>query len=162
MPQNIVQERATVIEVGVDVPAANYMIIENAERFGLAQMHQIRGRVGRGGEQGVCLLLYASPLSATGKQRLEAMRASTDGFELSEQDLKLRGGGEVLGTRQSGLPEMRIADYAADQALMQTARRDAQLLLDKDPTLQNERGQAIRTLLYLFSQDQVAPYLKIG
>ena len=152
----------TVIEVGVDVPSANTMIIENAERFGLAQMHQIRGRVGRGEEQGMCLLLYANPLSAMGKQRLAAMRASTDGFDLSEQDLKLRGGGEVLGTRQSGLPEMRIADYATDQTLMQTARRDAQLLLDKDPTLTSKRGQAIRTLLYLFSQDQVAPFLKVG
>ena len=152
----------TVIEVGVDVPNATFMIIEQAERFGLAQMHQIRGRVGRGDQQGICLMLYSAPLSATAKQRLQAMRASNDGFDLSEQDLKLRGGGEILGTRQSGLPETRFIDYGDHGDLMATARKDAQLLLQQDPDLSSARGQAVRTLLYLFGRDQVAPLLKIG
>ena len=152
----------TVIEVGVDVPKATFMVIEQAERFGLAQMHQIRGRVGRGTLPGTCLLLYGHPVSATAQQRLKAMRASGDGFSLSEQDLKLRGGGEILGTRQSGLPETRFVDYGLHGELMAIARKDAQALLAADPTLQTPRGQAIRTLLYLFGKDQVAPLLKIG
>ena len=152
----------TVIEVGVDVPNATFMVIEQAERFGLAQMHQIRGRVGRGDQQGTCLMLYGQPLSATAKQRLQAMRASNDGFDLSEQDLKLRGGGEILGTRQSGLPETHFADYGLHADLMQIARKDAQVALAQDPTLSSARGEAIRNLLYLFEKDQVAPLLKIG
>ena len=152
----------TVIEVGVDVPGATFMLIEQAERFGLAQMHQIRGRVGRGTAQGTCLMLYSHPLSSLAKQRLQAMRASNDGFELSEQDLKLRGGGEILGTRQSGLPETRFADYSLHTGLMAVARKDAQLLLTQDPALSTPRGMAVRNLLYLFERDQVAPLLKIG
>ncbi len=152
----------TVVEVGVDVPNATFMVIEQAERFGLAQMHQIRGRVGRGNLPGTCLLLYGAPLSATAQQRLKALRASGDGFYLSEQDLKLRGGGEILGTRQSGVPETRLLDYDSHGALLAIARKDAQALLAADPNLQTSRGQAIRTLLYLFGKDQVAPLLKVG
>lgn len=152
----------TVIEVGVDVPNATLMVIEQAERFGLAQMHQIRGRIGRGDLQGTCLMLYGQPLSATAKTRLEAMRASGDGFYLSEQDLKLRGGGEILGTRQSGLPETRFVDYGLHGELLRIAQKDARNLLSQDPSLSGERGQAVRRLLYLFGQDQVAPLLKVG
>ena len=152
----------TVIEVGVDVPNATLMVIEQAERFGLAQMHQIRGRVGRGHVQGNCLLLYGQPLSATARTRLETMRASNDGFYLSERDLTLRGGGEILGTRQSGLPETRFVDYGIHGDLLRLARKDAQNLLARDPGLGSPHGQAVRRLLYLFGQDQLAPLLKVG
>ena len=152
----------TVIEVGVDVPNATFMVIEQAERFGLAQMHQIRGRVGRGDQQGTCLLVYGHPLSALSKKRLEAMRATNDGFDLSEQDLNLRGGGEILGIRQSGLPDTHFVDYGLHGDLIATARKDAQFLLDEDPHLSSSRGQAVRTLLYLFDRDQVAPLIKVG
>jgi len=150
----------TVIEVGVDVPDATVMVIEHAERFGLAQLHQLRGRIGRGDKDSTCLLLYGAPLSETGRARLAVMRESEDGFRIAEEDLKLRGAGEVLGTRQSGLPTFRLADPAAHAGLFEIARDDARLLLNQDPELEGSRGQAARTLLYLFERDAAVRYLR--
>ncbi|RMF10676.1 MAG: ATP-dependent DNA helicase RecG [Alphaproteobacteria bacterium] len=152
----------TVIEVGVDVPEATIMVIEHAERFGLAQLHQLRGRVGRGGDRSTCLLLYAGPLSETARARLRTMRETDDGFRIAEEDLRLRGPGEVLGTRQSGLPEFRIADLAHHEDLLATARKDAVLALSRDPKLESARGQALRVLLYLFERDAAIRYLQSG
>ena len=145
----------TVIEVGVDVPEATIMVIEQAERFGLAQLHQLRGRVGRGDRKSACLLLYAEPLGETARARLKVMRETDDGFVIAEEDLRLRGAGEVLGTRQSGLPHFRMADLAAHADLIAAARDDAKLILEKDFDLKSERGEALRTLLYLFERDAV-------
>ena len=144
----------TVIEVGVNVPNANIMVIEHAERFGLAQLHQLRGRVGRGSRESFCMLLYAQPMGETAKERLAMMERTEDGFEISEKDLELRGGGEVLGARQSGLPEFRIADVPGFPTLLATARDDAKLILERAPALTSPRGQALRTLLYLFECDE--------
>ena len=152
----------TVIEVGVDVPAATVMIIEHAERFGLAQLHQLRGRVGRGSAKSTCLLLYAQPLGETAKARLAIMRETEDGFRIAEEDLKLRGAGELLGTRQSGLPDMRLADLAAHAELLAAARDDARLIVDRDPDLESERGAALRALLYLFRRDDAVRTLRAG
>ena len=153
----------TVIEVGVDVPEATVMVIEHAERFGLAQLHQLRGRIGRGGKSGTCLLLYAPPLTATAKARLSILRDTEDGCVIAEEDLRLRGGGEVLGTRQSGLPDFRVADITVHGELLQTAARDdAKLILARDPELETPRGQALRTLLYLFEQDEAVRTLRSG
>ncbi|HUN49064.1 MAG TPA: ATP-dependent DNA helicase RecG, partial [Stellaceae bacterium] len=152
----------TVIEVGVDVPDATVMVIEHAERFGLAQLHQLRGRIGRGDKPSACLLLYAQPLSETAKQRLAILRETDDGFRIAEEDLKLRGAGEVLGTRQSGLPEFRLADLAAHAELIPIARDDARLVLHRDPELSEARGAALRTLLYLFERDAAVKYLRSG
>jgi ATP-dependent DNA helicase RecG len=152
----------TVVEVGVDVPAATVMVIEHAERFGLAPLHQLRGRVGRGDRQSSCLLLYAQPLGETATARLTIMRESEDGFRIAEEDLRLRGAGEVLGTRQSGEPELRLADLAAHADLLQIARDDARLILTRDPELQSPRGQALRVLLYLFQRDAAVRYLRSG
>lgn len=152
----------TVIEVGVDVPEATVMIIEHAERFGLAQLHQLRGRVGRGGLPGTCLLLYSGPLGETQKARLNIMRDTEDGFLIAEEDLRLRGAGELLGTRQSGLPDFKVADLQAHGRLLSIARDDARNFLQKDPALVSERGQAIRTLLYLFERDSAIKYLQSG
>ncbi|MCF8467515.1 MAG: ATP-dependent DNA helicase RecG [Sneathiella sp.] len=152
----------TVIEVGVDVPEATVMIIEHAERFGLAQLHQLRGRVGRGGLPGTCLLIYASPLGETQKARLGILRETEDGFRIAEEDLRLRGAGELLGTRQSGLPEFRLADLQAHSRLLAIARDDARLILEKDEKLTSPRGEALRTLLYLFERDSAIRYLTSG
>ena len=152
----------TVIEVGVDVPEAGVIVIEHAERFGLAQLHQLRGRVGRGTRASSCLLLYQEPLSAAGRARLEALRASDDGFHIAEEDLRLRGPGEVLGTRQSGLPEFRLADLAAHADLLAPARADAQRVLGLDPGLQSARGRALRCLLRLFERDRAIAWLGSG
>ncbi|MDG2244289.1 MAG: ATP-dependent DNA helicase RecG, partial [Rhodospirillaceae bacterium] len=152
----------TVIEVGVDVPEATVMIIEHAERFGLAQLHQLRGRIGRGDQASTCLLLYHAPLTETAKARLNTMRDTEDGFVIAEEDLKLRGGGEVLGTRQSGLPEFRLADLAVHGDLLIMARDDTKLILERDPDLKTERGEALRTLLYLFEQDAAIQTLRSG
>jgi len=152
----------TVIEVGVDVPAATIMVIEHAERFGLAQLHQLRGRIGRGDKPSTCVLLYAEPLGETAKARLSIMRETEDGFRIAEEDLRLRGAGELLGTRQSGLPEFRMADLAAHGDLLQIARDDARLLLDNDPDLASERGRNLRTLLYLFERDAAIRLLRAG
>jgi ATP-dependent DNA helicase RecG len=152
----------TVIEVGVDVPEATAIVIENAERFGLAQLHQLRGRVGRGAGKSTCLLLYQEPLGETAKARLSIMRETEDGFRIAEEDLKLRGAGEMLGTRQSGVPLFRMADLAADGDLLAAARDDAQLVLNRDPRLTTERGEALRTLLYLFERDEAIRLLSAG
>ena len=152
----------TVIEVGVDVPEATVMVVEHAERFGLAQLHQLRGRIGRGDRPSTCLLLYATPLSDTAKARLSILRDSEDGFRIAEEDLRLRGAGEVLGTRQSGLPEFRLADIAVHGDLLEIARDDARLILERDPSLASPRGQALRTLLYLFERDAAASPLRAG
>jgi ATP-dependent DNA helicase RecG len=156
----------TVIEVGVDVPDATVMVIEHAERFGLAQLHQLRGRVGRGAAKSTCLLLYAQPLGQplgeTAKARLAIMRETEDGFRIAEEDLRLRGAGELLGTRQSGLPDMRLADLGAHAELLQAARDDARLIVERDPDLQSERGAALRALLYLFRRDDAVRTLRAG
>jgi ATP-dependent DNA helicase RecG len=152
----------TVVEVGVDVPQATIMVIEHAERFGLAQLHQLRGRVGRGEAASTCLLLYATPVGETAKARLSIMRDSDDGFRIAEEDLRLRGGGELLGTRQSGMPELRIADLAAHQDLLAIAQDDARLILTRDPALTSPRGQALRILLYLFQRDAAVRYARTG
>ncbi|MFZ5783894.1 MAG: ATP-dependent DNA helicase RecG [Pseudomonadota bacterium] len=152
----------TVIEVGVDVPAATVMVIEHAERFGLAQLHQLRGRVGRGSARSTCLLLYAQPLGETAKARLAIMRETEDGFRIAEEDLRLRGAGELLGTRQSGLPDMHLADFAAHAELLQAARDDARLVVERDPDLQSPRGTALRALLYLFRRDDAVRTLRAG
>ncbi|PPR24199.1 MAG: ATP-dependent DNA helicase RecG [Alphaproteobacteria bacterium MarineAlpha10_Bin2] len=150
----------TVIEVGIDVPDATIIVVEHAERFGLAQLHQLRGRVGRADKAGNCLLLYAPPLGETARARLEILRETDDGFRIAEEDLKLRGAGELLGTRQSGLPELRLADLARHGELLATARDDARLILERDPELKSERSQALRILLYLFERDAAARYLR--
>ena len=152
----------TVIEVGVDVPNATLMIIEAAERFGLAQLHQLRGRVGRGDQKSVCVLLRGSALSETARARLALMRSSQDGFHIAEEDLRLRGGGELLGTRQSGDSAFRIASPEQVQRLIGTASDDARLLMDRDGGLDSERGQAARTALYLFERDYGAKLLRGG
>lgn len=152
----------TVIEVGVNVPEATIMVIEHAERFGLAQLHQLRGRVGRGSGASSCLLLYGAPLSENAKARLEIMRATEDGFVIAEEDLRLRGGGEILGTRQSGLPEFKLADLSIHGELLAAARDDAALILARDPDLISERGQALRVLLYLFERDAAVHTLRSG
>jgi ATP-dependent DNA helicase RecG len=152
----------TVIEVGVDVPAASLMIVEHAERFGLAQLHQLRGRVGRSSVKSTCLLLYQKPLGAVAKERLKMLRETEDGFRLAEEDLRLRGPGELLGTRQSGLPEFRLANLSEDQDLLAMANKDAQLILTQDPELTTERGKALRTLLYLFEKDAAVGLFRAG
>jgi ATP-dependent DNA helicase RecG len=152
----------TVIEVGVDVPAATVMVIEHAERFGLAQLHQLRGRVGRGTRPSTCLLLYLPRLSEAARARLSIMRETDDGFRIAEEDLKLRGAGEVLGTRQSGMPEFRIADLSCHADLLAVARDDARLIVESDPGLTSPRGKALRVLLYLFERDAAVRYLLSG
>ncbi|MGB8275362.1 MAG: ATP-dependent DNA helicase RecG [Alphaproteobacteria bacterium] len=152
----------TVIEVGVDVPEATVMVIEHAERFGLAQLHQLRGRIGRGDKPSTCLLVYTPPLTGTARQRLSILRETDDGFRIAEEDLRLRGAGEVLGTRQSGLPEFRLADLAAHESLLGVARDDAALALEHDPGLKTPRGKALRTLLYLFERDAVVNTIRSG
>lgn len=152
----------TVIEVGVHVPEATVMVIEHAERFGLAQLHQLRGRIGRGAQRSTCLLLYKGPLGETAKRRLEIMRETEDGFRIAEEDLKLRGEGDVLGTRQSGMPGFRLTRLEAHADLLPVARDDAQLVLARDPDLITSRGEALRTLLYLFERDEAAKLFRAG
>ena len=144
----------TVIEVGVNVPNASIMVIEHAERFGLAQLHQLRGRVGRGSRQSFCILLWKGPLGESARARLEMMRDTEDGFLIAEKDLELRGGGEVMGARQSGAPEFRVAEVPGFEDLLAAARDDARLVLNADPMLTSPRGEALRALLYLFEQDE--------
>ncbi len=152
----------TVIEVGVDVPEASVMVVEHAERFGLAQLHQLRGRIGRGNERSTCLLLYKTPLGETAKARLAVMRETEDGFRIAEEDLRLRGEGDVLGTRQSGLPGFRVARIETHAPLLQAARDDAALILARDPELTSARGEALRVLLYLFERDEAIRLLRAG
>jgi ATP-dependent DNA helicase RecG len=152
----------TVVEVGVDVPEATIMVIEHAERFGLAQLHQLRGRVGRGTGASTCLLVYRGPLGQVARARLEMMRETEDGFRIAEEDLRLRGEGEVLGTRQSGLAAFRLARPEADGDLLRAARDDARLIVERDPALRSERGRALRILLYLFERDAAVKLLGAG
>jgi len=152
----------TVIEVGVDVPEATIMVVEHAERFGLAQLHQLRGRVGRGSGKSSCLLVYHGHLGETAKARLAAMRDTDDGFVIAEMDLKLRGPGEVLGKRQSGIEDFRLADMSAHGDLLAVAHDDARLVLARDPDLKSARGGALRVLLYLFGRDEAVRYLRTG
>ncbi len=152
----------TVVEVGVDVPAASIMVIENAERFGLAQLHQLRGRIGRGSEASTCLLLYREPLNEMSKARLKVIRETTDGFTIAEQDLRLRGEGDVLGVRQSGLPGYRIARSEVHGQLITQARDEALRIMKDNPKLQGARGEALRCLLYLFERDEALPLIGAG
>ncbi|MGA9283266.1 MAG: helicase-related protein, partial [Pseudolabrys sp.] len=152
----------TVIEVGVDVPEATIMVIEHAERFGLAQLHQLRGRIGRGPGASTCLLLYKAPLGETAKARLAILRETEDGFRIAEEDLRLRGEGDVLGTRQSGLPGFRIARPEIHGKYLGAARDDAALILVRDPTLSTPRGEALRQMLYLFGKDEAVKLIRAG
>ena len=152
----------TVIEVGVDVPEATVMVIEHAERFGLAQIHQLRGRVGRGRERSTCLLLYRAPLGETAKARIGILRETEDGFRIAEEDLRLRGEGDLLGVRQSGMPGFKVARIETHGPLLEPARKDAQLVLSRDPALTSGRGAALRHLLYLFERDEAIRLLRAG
>ena len=152
----------TVIEVGVNAPNATIMIIEHAERFGLAQLHQLRGRVGRSDKKSSCILLYKAPLGETATARLKILRETEDGFVIAEEDLRLRGAGDVLGAAQSGFPRFRLADLTVHGELLSAARDDAKLITQRDPQLQSERGQALRALLYLFSRDEAVKLLSAG
>ncbi|MFH5773636.1 ATP-dependent DNA helicase RecG [Paracoccus sp. NGMCC 1.201697] len=152
----------TVIEVGVDVPEATIMVIERAESFGLAQLHQLRGRVGRGSKASSCLLIYHEPLSETGRRRLGILRETEDGFRISEEDLAMRGAGDVIGTAQSGLPRFRIADLERQAGLMALARKDAQAFLERDPAMEGDRARAVRLLLWLMEQDRAIRLISAG
>ncbi|WP_448952353.1 ATP-dependent DNA helicase RecG [Labrys neptuniae] len=152
----------TVIEVGVNVPEATVMVVEHAERFGLAQLHQLRGRIGRGSDKSTCLLLYKGPLGEISRKRLEIMRETEDGFRIAEEDLKLRGEGDVLGTRQSGMPGFKLADLDSHRHLLSPANDDARLVLARDPDLVSQRGEALRALLYLFERDEAVRLLRSG
>src|SRR4051794_40347018 len=152
----------TVTEAGVAVPAATIMVIENAERFGLAQLHQLRGRIGRGSGAATCLLGYKEPLGEMSKARLKGIRETTDGFRIDEEDLKLRGEGDVLGIRQSGLPGYRIARSDVHAQLITQARDEALRILKDDPKLKGERGEALRCLLYLYERDEAVPLIGAG
>ena len=152
----------TVIEVGVDVPHATIMVIERAESFGLAQLHQLRGRVGRGSAASTCLLIYQPPLSAPAERRLTTLRETEDGFRIAEVDLEMRGAGDLIGTAQSGLPRFRVADMERQSALMAVAQTDARRLLADDPDLTGPRGRAARVLLWLMEQDQAIRLIGVG
>lgn len=152
----------TVIEVGVNVPEATIMVIERAESFGLAQLHQLRGRVGRGTGASSCLLLYHEPLSDSGRRRLQILRETEDGFRIAEEDLIMRGAGDVIGTAQSGLPRFRVADLERQSELLALARQDARLLLEQDPALASKRGLAIRNLMWLMEQDRAIALMAAG
>jgi ATP-dependent DNA helicase RecG len=152
----------TVIEVGVNIPNATIMVIERAETFGLAQLHQLRGRVGRGTAASTCLLMYRAPMSEAGRRRLEVLRETEDGFRIAETDLEMRGYGDLIGTVQSGVPRFRIADMERQGALMAVAQSDARKLLADDPSLQTPRGQAARVLLWLMRQDEAIRLISVG
>jgi ATP-dependent DNA helicase RecG len=152
----------TVIEVGVNVPNASIMVIERAESFGLAQLHQLRGRVGRGAAESTCLMLYQSPLTGSGERRLQILRETEDGFRIAEEDLAMRGAGDVLGTAQSGLPRFRVADLERQAGLMAVAQSDARALLAADPALESPRGRAVRLLLWLMEQDRAIRLISVG
>lgn len=152
----------TVVEVGVDVPEATIIVIEHAERFGLAQLHQLRGRVGRGSGKSTCLLLYRAPLGITAKRRIETMRETQDGFRIAEEDLALRGEGEILGTRQSGMPGFKIADATVHKDLLEVARKDAAMIVAVDPYLKSSRGAALRVLLHIFEREDAVRLLDAG
>ncbi len=144
----------TIVEVGVDVPNASIMIVEHAERFGLAQLHQLRGRIGRGARKSFCFLLYDAPLGEMARARIDVLRKTSDGFEIADEDLRLREYGEVLGTQQSGMPAFKLARFPEHDDLLEIARSDARVALDRDPDLSSDRSEALRTLLYLFERDE--------
>jgi len=152
----------TVIEVGVNVPNATIMVIERAENFGLAQLHQLRGRVGRGDAASTCLLLFQEPLGETARRRLQILRESEDGFRIAEEDLSIRGAGDMIGAAQSGLPRFRVADLERHTNMMETAQKDARTLLTNDPDLSSDRGQAARVLLWLMEQDKAIRLISVG
>jgi ATP-dependent DNA helicase RecG len=152
----------TVIEVGVDVTRASVMVIEHAERFGLAQLHQLRGRVGRGADVSFCLLLHEDWVNETARRRLTLLRDTDDGFVIADEDFRLRGGGDVLGTRQAGAPAFRLADPVEHEGLLDMAHRDAAVLLSRDPGLTSERGLAVRWLLRLFERTEAMRTLASG
>ncbi|MAE37266.1 MAG: ATP-dependent DNA helicase RecG, partial [Pelagibacteraceae bacterium] len=152
----------SVIEVGIDDPDATLMVIENAERFGLSQLHQLRGRVGRGKKQSSCILLFTSPLSDTAKKRLKIMKETNDGFKIAEEDLDIRGAGEILGARQSGLPEFKLSNLDVHKDLLKLARSEAVSIVENDPNLKTEKGKALRILLHLFKNEVAIDYLKSG
>jgi len=152
----------TVIEVGVDVPNATIMVIERAESFGLSQLHQLRGRVGRGSGASTCLLMYRAPMNEGAERRLTTLRDTEDGFKIAEVDLEMRGAGDLIGTAQSGMPRFRVADMESQSALMKVAQSDARKLLNDDPTLETPRGQAARALLWLMEQDQAIRLISVG
>jgi ATP-dependent DNA helicase RecG len=152
----------TIIETGIDIPTSNTIIIDRADKFGLAQLHQLRGRVGRGSERSTCLLLYRSPLGETAKRRLATLRETDDGFRIAEEDLALRGEGEVLGTRQSGLPGFKIARPEWHRDLLEAARKDAALFVARDPMLSSDRGRALRLLLHLFEREDAVRLIEAG
>ena len=152
----------TVIEVGVDVPNASIMVIERAESFGLAQLHQLRGRVGRGQAASTCLLMYQPPLTETGRRRLETLRETEDGFRIAEEDLAMRGTGDLIGMAQSGVPRFRIADLERQSALMALAQSDARKLMADDPTLESDKGRAVRFLLWLMEQEKAIRLISVG
>ena len=150
------------IEVGVDVPEASVMVIEHAERFGLAPLHQLRGRVGRGSAASFCLLLHADGLAEPARRRLMLLRDTEDGFRIADEDFRIRGGGDLLGTKQAGLPGWRLADPVEDEGLLHMAGQDAELLVQKDQRLESERGRAVRVLLHLFEQREAFRTLRAG
>jgi len=160
--QSQVLVATTVIEVGVNVPNATIMVIERAEIFGLAQLHQLRGRVGRGDAQSTCLLMYQPPLSETGQKRLGVLRDTEDGFVIAQTDLEMRGSGDLIGTAQSGLPRFRIADLDSMSGLMAVAQKDARNLLLSDPTLTTPRGTAARLLLWFMEQEKSIRLISVG
>ncbi len=160
--QTLILVATTVIEVGVNVPNATIMVIERAESFGLAQLHQLRGRVGRGDQASTCLLIYQPPLTEGGERRLRIMRETEDGFRIAEEDLAIRGAGDMIGTAQSGLPKFRVADLERQAGLMQIAQTDARKLLAEDPELNGPRGQAVRVLLWLMEQDRAIRLISVG
>ena len=152
----------TVIEVGVDVPDATIIVIEHAERFGLAQLHQLRGRVGRSEARSACVLLYRPPLGESAQARLKIMRETDDGFRIAEEDLRLRGEGDLLGTRQSGMPGFRIALPEIHGDLLVLARDEAKLMLARDPAFSSSRAESLRLLLYLFGRDDAVRLMRAG
>jgi ATP-dependent DNA helicase RecG len=152
----------SVIEVGIDDPEASVMIIENAERYGLSQLHQLRGRVGRGKNQSTCILLFYGPLSDTAKRRIKIMKETNDGFKIAEEDLDIRGSGEILGSKQSGIPNFKLSNLDIHKHLLEMAREEALCIINDDPLLKSDQGKALKILLHLFKNEVAIDYLKSG